>query len=147
MECVTVSHCAFRRWLYWRKKPDSPSSCLCLCSFFAQWTNTKTCCESLKIGHKIHLAHILMPNRLCFISSGVFSFLLVKGDQGSKLSQLDWKLVKVIPSSETCKPGLLLAGLLWAPLFCRCCKYRYLHDQRNLVSTALWGTKEAPIWA
>lgn len=46
---------------------------------FAQWTNTKTCWKSLKIGHKIHLAHIPMPNRLCFISSGVFSF---SQDQG-----------------------------------------------------------------
>lgn len=110
----------------------------------AQWTNTKTCWKSLKIGHKIHLAHIPMPNRLCSISSGVFSFSQDQGRQRVKSIAADWKFVKVIPSSETCKPGLLPGWAAMGTSFSAgAANTRYLHDQRNLVSTALWGTREA----
>lgn len=75
----------------------------------------------------------------------VFSlFLKIKGDQGSNLQQLDWKLVKVIPSSETCKSGLLPGWAAMGTSFSAgAANTRYLHDQRNRVSTALWGTREA----
>lgn len=42
--------------------------------------NKNNMLEELKIGHKIHLAHIPMPSLLCSISSGVSLFLKIKGD-------------------------------------------------------------------
>ena len=110
--------------------------------------NKNNMLEELKIGHKIHPADIPMPNLLCSISPGVFSFSQDQGRQQSNLSQLEWKLVMVIPSSETCKPCLpgwvaVVRGLALHLFTAGAANTRHLRDQRNRASTTLWGTREA----
>lgn len=146
--CYSLSHCAFRELSVLEKRSLTLLPPVYAYVPFCPVDKHKTCWKSLKIGHKIHLAHILMPNRLCFISSGVFSFLKIKETKGQSYRSWTGSLLRWFHLSETCKPGSASWLGCYGHLFSAgAANTRYLHDQRNLVSTALWGTKGGSIWA